>query len=135
VDASSSIGAVVVAENTCTDLRLGDIEQLLMQISDDQRNAELFSDLSTSVPKLQFQSDGRHVWLDVDSGHEVCAADSTASSGAIVTEECTDTKLPLGDLEGLLLQIANDQDMVEPQSDLSAPIPHYNLNQVCFAVY
>jgi hypothetical protein len=67
VDASSSIGAVVVAENTCTDLRLGDIEQLLMQISDDQRNAELFSDLSTSVPKLQFQSDGRHVWLDADS--------------------------------------------------------------------
>jgi hypothetical protein len=135
VDASISNGAVVVAENTCTDLPLGDIEQHLMQISDDQQNAELFSDLSTSVPELQFQCDDRQVWLDADGGHEVCAADPTASSSAVVTAECTDTELPLGDLEGLLLQIANDQDMVEPQSDLSAPIPHHNFNQVCFAVY
>jgi len=135
VDASISNGAVVVAENTCTELPLGDIEQLLMQISDDQQNTELFLDLSTSVPELQFQSDDRQVWLDADRGHEVCAADPTASSGAVVTAECTDTELPLGDLEGLLLQIANDQDMVEPQSDLSASIPRHNLNQVCFAVY
>ncbi|CAD6224375.1 unnamed protein product [Miscanthus lutarioriparius] len=129
VDASISNGAVVVAQNTCTDLPLGDIEQLLMQISDDQQNAELFSDLSTSVPEVQFQCDDRQVWIDADRGHEVCAADPTASSGAVVTAECTDTELPLGDLEGLLLQIANDQDMVEPQSDLSAPIPHHNFNQ------
>jgi len=129
VDASISNGAVVVAENTCTDLPLGDIEQLLMQISDDQQNAELFSDLSTSVPELQFQCEDRQAWHDADGGHEVCAGDPTASSGAVVTAECIDTELPLGDLEGLLLQIANDQDMVEPQSDLSAPIPHHNFNQ------
>ncbi|XP_066394593.1 NAC domain-containing protein 82-like isoform X2 [Miscanthus floridulus] len=129
VDASISNGAVVVAENTCTELPLGDIEQLLMQISDDQQNTELFLDLSTSVPELQFQCDDRQVWLDADRGHEVFAADPTACSSAVVTAECTDTELPLGDLEGLLLQIANDQDMVEPQSDLSASIPHHNLNQ------
>lgn len=135
VGASISNGAVVAAENTCTDLPLGHIEQLLMQISDDQQNAELFSDLSTSVPELQFQCDDRQVCLDADRGHEVCAADPTASNAAVVTAECIDTELPLGDLEGLLLQISNDQDMFEPQSDLSAPIPHHNFNQVCFSVY
>jgi hypothetical protein len=135
VDASISNDVVVVAENTCTDISLGDIEQFLMQISDDQQNDELFSDLSTPLPKLQFQCDDRQVWLDAERGHEVYAADPTASSGAVVTAECTVTELPLGDLEGLLLQIANDQHMVESQADLSAPTPHHNFNQVCFAVY
>ncbi|CAN6182793.1 unnamed protein product [Urochloa humidicola] len=130
VDASVSNAAVVVAENTCTDLPLGDIEQLLMQMSDDQQNAELFSDFSTSVPQLQHQTDDHKVWLDANSGLEVCATDRTASGGAVVTAECTDRELPIGDLEGLLLQIGNDQDMVEPLSDLSAPIPHYNFSQV-----
>ncbi|CAN6218207.1 unnamed protein product [Urochloa humidicola] len=130
VDGSVSNAAVVVAENTCTDLPLGDIEQLLMQMSDDQQNAELLSDFSTSIPQLQHQSDGHQVWLDANSGLEVCAADCTASGGALVTAECSDRELPLGDLEGLLLQIGNDQDMVEPLSDLSAPIPHYNFSQV-----
>jgi len=51
----------------------------------------------------------------------------------VVTAECADTEF--GDLEGLLLQIANEQDMVEPQSDLSGPIPYHNFNQVCLAVY
>lgn len=129
VDASISNDVVVVAENTCTDISLGDIEQFLMQISDDQQNDELFSDLSTPLPKLQFQCDDRQVWLDAERGHEVYAADPTASSGAVVTAECTVTELPLGDLEGLLLQIANDQHMVESQSDLSAPTPHHNFNQ------
>ncbi|CAN6204890.1 unnamed protein product [Urochloa humidicola] len=132
VDASvSNAAAVVVAENTCTDLPFGDIEQLLMQMSDDQQNAELFSDFSTSVPQLQHQSDDHQVWLDANGGQEVCAADPTASGGAVVTAECTERELPLEDLDGLLLQIANEQDMGEqPLSDLSAPIPHYNFNQV-----
>ncbi|RCV12305.1 hypothetical protein SETIT_2G258300v2 [Setaria italica] len=125
VDASVSDGAVVVAENTCIDLPLGDIEQLLMQISDDQQNAEFFSDFTPSVPQLQLQCDNHQVWLDAHRGQEVCAADPTASGGAVVAAECTDT-----DLEGLLLQIASDQDMVEPLSDLSPPIPHHNFNQV-----
>jgi hypothetical protein len=128
VDASISSGAVVAAENTCTGPPLGDIEQLLMQISDDQQNAELFSDLSASVPQLQLQCDGHQVWLDAHREQEVCAPDPTSSSGAEVTAECTDTEL--GDLEGLLLHIANEEDMVEPLSDLSGPIPYHNFNQV-----
>jgi len=131
VDASISSGAGVAAENTCTGLPLGDIEQLLMQMSDDQQNAELFSDLSTSVPQLQLQCDDHQVWLDAHREQEVCAPDPTTSSGVVVTAECTDTEF--GDLEGLLLQIANDQDMIEPQSDLSGPIPYHNFNQVCLA--
>ncbi|CAL5073572.1 unnamed protein product [Urochloa decumbens] len=130
VDASVSNASVVVAEDTCADLPLGDIEQLLMQMSDDQQNAELFSDFSTPVPQLQLQCDDNQVWLDAHRGQAVCAADPTASSGTVVTAECTDRELPLVDLEGLLLQIANDQDMVEPLSDLPAPIPHYDFNQV-----
>jgi len=128
VDASISSGAGVAAENTCTGLPLGDIEQLLMQMSDDQQNAELFSGLSTSVPQLQLQCDDHQVWLDAHKEQEVCAPDPTTSSGVVVTAECTDTEF--GDLEGLLLQIANDQDMIEPQSDLSGPIPYHNFNQV-----
>lgn len=130
VDASVSNGAAVVTDNTCTDLPLGDIEQLLMQISDDQQNADFFSDFTPSVPQLQLQCDDHQVWLDAHREQEVCAAGPTASGGALVTAECSDA-----DLEGLLLQIANDQDMVEPLSDLSPPIPHHNFNQVCLAVY
>ncbi|OEL16127.1 NAC domain-containing protein 16 [Dichanthelium oligosanthes] len=129
-DASISSSAVVVAVNTCTDLPLGDIEQLLMQMSDDQQNAELFSDFSTPVPQQQLQCDNHQVWLDAHRGQEVCAADPTASSVAVVTTECADTELPFGDLEGLLLPIAIDRDMVEPLSHLSVPIPHHNFNQV-----
>ncbi|XP_062199296.1 uncharacterized protein LOC133901807 [Phragmites australis] len=130
VGASSSAGAVVAAENTCTDLPLGDIEELLMQMSDDQQNAALFSGFSTSVPELQLQCDDHQVWLDADRGPEVCAAEPTASSDAVVIAECTGTELPLGDLEGLMLQIANDQEMVGPLSDLSTPFGHHNFNQV-----
>ncbi|KAF8694880.1 hypothetical protein HU200_037980 [Digitaria exilis] len=130
VDGSVSNGAVVVADNTGTDLPLGDIELLLMQMSDDQQNAELFSDLSTSVPQLQLQCDNHQVWLDSLREQEVCATNPTASGGDVVAAECTDTELPVGDLEGLLLQIANDQDMVEPLSDLSASIPRHIFNQV-----
>ncbi|WVZ65420.1 hypothetical protein U9M48_014785 [Paspalum notatum var. saurae] len=130
VDASTSTAAVAVAENTCSDLPLGDIEQLLMQMSDDQQNAEFFSDFSTPVPELQFQCDDHQIWLDADRGQQVCATNPTPSSGTAVTAECTDAELPLGDLEELLLQIADDQDMGEPLSDLSAPIPHHAFNQV-----
>lgn len=135
VDASTGDGAGLAADNTCTDLPLGDIEELLMRISDDQQNAELFSDFSTSVPELQLQCEDYQVWLDSNEGEEIGAIDPTASSGAVMTAECTSTELPVGDLEGLLLQIANDQEMVESMSEISAPFPHHNFNQVCFDVY
>jgi len=99
VDASISSGAGVAAENTCTGLPLGDIEQLLMQMSDDQQNAELFSDLSTSVPQLQLQCDDHQVWLDAHREQEVCAPDPTTSSSVAVTAENVLTQ-SLGILKG-----------------------------------
>ncbi|XP_062193707.1 NAC domain-containing protein 16-like [Phragmites australis] len=130
VDASISSGAVVLAENTGTDLPLEDIEELLMQMSDDQQNTELFSDFPTSLPESQLQCDNQQFWLDAGRGQEVCAAGPTTSSDAVVTAECSGTELPLGDLEGLLLQIANDQEMFEPLSDFSTPFPDCNFSQV-----
>ncbi|KAK3133714.1 hypothetical protein QOZ80_6AG0540030 [Eleusine coracana subsp. coracana] len=130
VDASAGNGAVLATDNTCTDLPLGDIEELLMRISDDQQNAELFSNFSTSVPELQLQCDDYQVWLDSNKGVEIGAIDPNASGGAEMTAEYATTQLPVGDLEGLLLQIANDQEMVEPMSELSMPFPHHNFDQV-----
>ncbi|TVU10083.1 hypothetical protein EJB05_43591 [Eragrostis curvula] len=130
VDTSTGSGAVPVPENVCADLPLGDLEEFLMRISDDQQNAELLSDFSSSVPELQLQCNDHQVWLDADRGDEFCAADPITSSGSVVTAGYTGAELPVGDLEGLLLQIANDQEMVEPVSDLSTPFPHHNFNQV-----
>ncbi|GJM98396.1 hypothetical protein PR202_ga15407 [Eleusine coracana subsp. coracana] len=130
VDASAGNGAVLATDNSCTDLPLGDIEELLMRISDDQQNAELFSNFSTSVPELQLQCDDYQVWLDSNKGVEIGAIDPNTSSGAVMTAEYATTELPVGDLEGLLLQIANDQEMVEPISELSMQFPHHNFDQV-----
>ncbi|KAL6655316.1 hypothetical protein ACP70R_006142 [Stipagrostis hirtigluma subsp. patula] len=130
VNASTSSDADLAQENTCTDLPLGDLEGLLMQISDDQQNAELLSDFTTLVPELQLQCDDHQVWLDADRGEGVGAEDPNASSDAVVTAECTGTEHPLDDLEGLLQQIANDQEMVESLSDPSTPFPRHNFYQV-----
>lgn len=128
-DATTSSSAVLVAENTCTELPLGSLEGLLMQISDDQQTAELFSDFSTSVPQLHIQHDGHQAWLNADM-EEVGVADYTTSSGTVVTAECAGTELPYGDLEGLLLQIANDQENVEQLLDFSTPVPHHDCHEV-----
>jgi hypothetical protein len=135
VDTSAGSGALPEMENVCTDLPLGDVELLLMQISDEQQNAELFSDFSTPIPQLQLQRDDHQVWLDADRGEEVGATGPIVSSGAAVSTGCTGSELPVGDLEGLLLQIASGQEMVDPMSGLSASFPHHNLNQVCFVIY
>ncbi|KAL6844756.1 hypothetical protein ACP4OV_025415 [Aristida adscensionis] len=77
-----------------------------MQISDEQQNSELFSDFTTSVQEFQLQCDDHQVWLDANRGEEVVAEDPNASSGAVVTAECTGTELPLDDLEEFLQQMA-----------------------------
>lgn len=128
-DATTSSRAMLVADNTCTELPFGDLEGLLMEISDEQRSAELFSEFSNPVPQLQLQHDDQEAWLNADM-EEVSVADYTTSSGVVETAECTGIELPYGDLEGLLLQIENDQENIEPLTDFSLPVSHHECHQV-----
>jgi hypothetical protein len=62
---------------------------------------------------------------------EISVADYAASSGVADASECAGTELPFGDLEGLLLQLENDQENIEPlaEADFSAPVPHHGFHQ------
>ena len=131
-EATTSSGAVLAAENT--ELPFGDLEGLLMEISDDQRAPKSFQEFSESVSQLQLQHDDHEPLLNADT-EEISVADCTASSGVVGTSECTGTELPFGDLEGLLLQLENDQENIEPLADFSTPAPHHDFHQVCFVVY
>jgi hypothetical protein len=123
------------AENA--ELPLGDLEGLLMQISDNQRTTNSFQEFSASVPQLQLQlqHDDQEPWPNADM-EEISVADYAASSGVADASECAGTELPFGDLEGLLLQLENDQENIEPlaDADFSAPVPHHGFHQVCLFV-
>ncbi|KAF0923208.1 hypothetical protein E2562_003419 [Oryza meyeriana var. granulata] len=92
-DATTSGSALLIPENTCTELPLDGLEQLLMQISDDQQSVEMFSGFSTSIPQSQLQHDDHQVCLGVDR-EEVGVADSTTISSAVVTAECCLWRFP-----------------------------------------
>uniref|UniRef100_A0ACD5XUV9 Uncharacterized protein n=1 Tax=Avena sativa TaxID=4498 RepID=A0ACD5XUV9_AVESA len=126
-DATTSSGAMLAAENT--ELPLGDLEGLLMEISDDQRTARSFPEFSAQVSQLQLPDDDLQAWPNADM-EEISVADYAASSGVADASECTGTELPFGDLEGLLLQLENDQENVELLADFSAPVPHHSFHQV-----
>ncbi|CAM0952082.1 unnamed protein product [Alopecurus aequalis] len=130
-EATTSSGAMLAAENT--ELPFGDLEGLLMEISDDQRAARSFEEFSASVPLLQLQDDDHEPWLNADT-EEISVADYTASSGVVGTSESAGAELPYGDLEGLLLQLENDQENIEPVADFSAPVPHHDFHQICMDV-
>uniref|UniRef100_A0A0E0M2V8 NAC domain-containing protein n=1 Tax=Oryza punctata TaxID=4537 RepID=A0A0E0M2V8_ORYPU len=128
-DATTSCTALLMAENTGTELPFDGLEQFLMQISDDQQTAEMFSGFSTSIPQSQLQHDDHQDCLGVRR-EEVGAADSTSISSAVVTEECTVRELQ--DIEGLLMQIANDQENAESLPDFSTPVHLHDCHQVAF---
>ncbi|XP_044389378.1 uncharacterized protein [Triticum aestivum] len=127
-DATTSSRGMVMAENTCTELPFGDLEGLLMEISDDQRATKSFQEFSDSVPQLQLQHDDHEVWLNANM-EEISVADYTTTSGVMDASECTGTELPYGDLEGLLLQLENGHENIE-LADFSAPVTHHEFHQV-----
>ncbi|KAG8057242.1 hypothetical protein GUJ93_ZPchr0002g23242 [Zizania palustris] len=120
-NATTSGSALVVAHNTCTELPIDNLEELLMQISDDQHNTES-TDFSTSIPQLQHQHYDNQDCFSVDR-LEVGFADSTTISSTVVIAECTGDELPVRDIEGLMMQIANDQQIAELLPDFSTPVP------------
>uniref|UniRef100_A0A0E0B4S1 NAC domain-containing protein n=1 Tax=Oryza glumipatula TaxID=40148 RepID=A0A0E0B4S1_9ORYZ len=128
-DATTSGSALLMAENTCAELPIDGLEQLLMQISDDQQTVEMLSGFSASVPQSQLQHDDHQGCLGVHR-EEVGVADSTTVSSAVVTEECTVRELQ--DIEGLLMQIENDQENAESLPDFSTPVHLHDCHQAAF---
>ncbi|XP_047047230.1 uncharacterized protein LOC124652256 [Lolium rigidum] len=126
---TSGGGPMLAAENA--ELPLGDLEGLLMEISDNQRAANSFQEFSASVPQLQLQHDDHEPWRPNADMEEISVADYAASSGVADASGCAGTELPFGDLEGLLLQLDNDQENIEPpaEADFSAPVPHHGFHQ------
>uniref|UniRef100_A0A0D9XF70 NAC domain-containing protein n=1 Tax=Leersia perrieri TaxID=77586 RepID=A0A0D9XF70_9ORYZ len=127
---TTSDRALLMAEKTCTELPLDGLEQLLMQISDDQQTVEMFSGFSASIPQSQIQHDDYQGFVGVYR-EEVGVPDSTTVvHNAVVTAECTGHELH--DIEGLLMQISNDQENAELQPDFSTPDPLHDCHQVAF---
>uniref|UniRef100_A0A453L5G0 NAC domain-containing protein n=1 Tax=Aegilops tauschii subsp. strangulata TaxID=200361 RepID=A0A453L5G0_AEGTS len=130
-DATTSSRGMVMAVNTCTELPFGDLEGLLMEISDDQRATESFEEFSEFVPQLQLQHDDHEheAWPNANM-EEISVADYTTSNGVVDASGCTVTELPYEDIEGLLLQLENDQGNVQPLADFSTPVPRHEFHQV-----
>nr|QOI08304.1 NAC017_5A.2 [Triticum aestivum] len=130
-DATTSSRGMVMVENTCTELPFGDLEGLLMEISDDQRATESFQEFSEFVPQLQLQHDDHEheAWPNANM-EEISVADYTTSNGVVDASGCTVTELPYEDIEGLLLQLENDQGNVQPLADFSTPVPRHEFHQV-----
>uniref|UniRef100_A0A453L589 NAC domain-containing protein n=1 Tax=Aegilops tauschii subsp. strangulata TaxID=200361 RepID=A0A453L589_AEGTS len=129
-DATTSSRGMVMAVNTCTELPFGDLEGLLMEISDDQRATESFEEFSEFVPQLQLQHDDHEheAWPNANM-EEISVADYTTSNGVVDASGCTVTELPYEDIEGLLLQLENDQGNVQPLADFSTPVPRHEFHQ------
>nr|QOI08305.1 NAC017_5D.3 [Triticum aestivum] len=130
-DATTSSRGMVMAVNTCTELPFGDLEGLLMEISDDQRATESFEEFSEFIPQLQLQHDDHEheAWPNANM-EEISVADYATSNGVVDASGCTVTELPYEDIEGLLLQLENDQGNVQPLADFSTPVPRHEFHQV-----
>ncbi|KAI4989700.1 hypothetical protein ZWY2020_038063 [Hordeum vulgare] len=128
-DATTSSGAMLGVENTCTELPFDDLEGLLMEISDDQRATKSFEEFPEFAPQLQLQHDDHEAWPNANM-EEISVADYTTGSGVVDASGCTGTELPYEDVEGLLLQLENDQGNVESLADFSTPVPHHEFHQV-----